>query len=184
MEYKIRESARAKNVSITVDLDGTIEVIKPFGMSMSAVESFIRKKKDWILKSVEYFKSFKYPENFDFKKIRRPTRRDYLKHKETTRTLVHQRLNYFNQIYNFRISRVAIKNQKRCWGSCSEKGNLNFNYRLLFLPAHLRDYIIVHELCHLKELNHSLRFWGLVERAVPRHKKIRKELKKQELLYD
>jgi len=183
MEYKVRESARAKNVSITVDLDGTVEVVKPYRMSLSIVQKFVDKKRNWILKHVEYFKSRNYPKSFDPKKIRKFTKRDYIKHKESARALIHERVNYFNQIYNFPIKRIAIKNQKSCWGSCSEKGNLNFNYRLLFLPDHLRDYIVVHEICHLKELNHSPRFWSLVEKTMPKYKEMRKELKKQELFY-
>jgi len=183
MEYKIRESTRAKNVSIVVDLDGSVEVVKPHAMSLSAVQKFVEEKRNWILKSVKYFKNYKYPRDFDFTKVRRFTKRDYIKHKESARTLIHERVKYFNQFYNFPIKRIAIKNQRSCWGSCSEKGNLNFNYRLIFLPDDLRDYIVVHEICHLGELNHSPRFWRLVEKTVPRYKELRKELKKQELFY-
>ena len=182
VKYKIRESTRAKNVSINIDLDGSVEVVKPRGLDMSVVHDFVYKKRGWILRSIQYFKNFNYPEGFDFGQIKRLTKRDYLKNKEEARVLINKRVEHFNQVYNFQFGRVSIKNQKRCWGSCSEKGNLNFNYRLLFLPEHLRDYIIVHELCHLVELNHSRRFWSLVERTVPRHKEIKKELKKEELL--
>ena len=101
----------------------------------------------------------------------------YLTHKEVARALVHARLSHYNQFYNFEFRRVAIRNQRRCWGSCTALKNLNFNYKLLFLPPELCDYIIVHELCHLEELNHSSRFWNLVAQTLPNYKSHRKTLK-------
>lgn len=104
----------------------------------------------------------------------------YLDNKEAARKLVLARLHYFNQHYGFTWNRVAIRNQRRCWGSCSALGNLNFSYKLLLLPQHLTDYIIVHELCHLKELNHGQEFWGLVEEIMPDYKERIVELKQIE----
>ncbi len=74
-------------------------------------------------------------------------------------------------------NRVAIRNQRRCWGSCSANKNLNFNYKILFLPPHLADYIIVHELCHLTHLHHGKDFWDLVGEQVPNYKACVAELK-------
>ncbi len=101
----------------------------------------------------------------------------YLKHREAARALVHARLAHFNEHYGFVYKRVSIKNQKTCWGSCSAQGNLNFNYKLLFLPAHLSDYVIVHELCHLAELNHSKQFWERVAEMCPEYRARRRELR-------
>ena len=101
----------------------------------------------------------------------------YLEHKELARSLAHSRLEHFNQHYNLSYKRVAIKNQRRCWGSCSSLRNLNFNYKIYFLPPHLRDYIIVHELCHLVELNHGQAFWNLVAQQIPEYQKCVMELK-------
>ena len=101
----------------------------------------------------------------------------YLAHKEEARELVLARLAYFNTHYNYSWNRVAIRNQRRCWGSCTSLKNLNFNYKILLLPQHLRDYIIVHELCHLKELNHGANFWALVAEQVPEYKKCIAELR-------
>jgi len=97
--------------------------------------------------------------------------------KERARSLAQERLSHFNQFYGFEIKKVSIKNQKTRWGSCSKKGNLNFNFKILFLPAKLQDYIIVHELCHLQELNHSSHFWGLVAQTFPDWRGLKKELR-------
>jgi predicted metal-dependent hydrolase len=100
----------------------------------------------------------------------------YLNHKEETREMIKDRLKHFNAFYNFTYKRIAIKNHKARWGSCSKRGNLNFNYRLLFLPPRLLDYVVVHELCHLGEFNHSNKFWVLVEKTIPDWRARRKEL--------
>ena len=104
--------------------------------------------------------------------------RQYLAHKENARTLVHERIAYFNTHYKANIGRIAIRNQKSRWGSCSKNGNLNFNYKLVFLPSELRDYVIVHEVCHIKEFNHGPGFWALVGEKVPDHKALRVRLRK------
>ena len=101
----------------------------------------------------------------------------YLVHKEEARTLILARVIYWNQFYNFEYNRVAIRNQRRCWGSCTSLKNLNFSYKILFLPTHLQDYIIVHELCHLAELNHGKDFWSLVAQQVPEYELHIRELK-------
>ncbi len=75
-----------------------------------------------------------------------------------------------------------IKNHKTRWGSCSELGNLNFNYKLIFLPDAIVDYIVVHEICHLIEFNHSQDFWRLVARTIPNFRELRHELRSRYLL--
>jgi predicted metal-dependent hydrolase len=113
-------------------------------------------------------------------KLPRRNRRDFLKHKEEARRLVKERIAVFRKIYKLppnRPNRIAIRNTKSRWGSCSKKGNLNFNYRIVFLPPALADYLVVHELCHLGEFNHSPKFWNLVAKAVPDYKKLQKELR-------
>ena len=111
------------------------------------------------------------------------SRRDYIAYKEVTRRLVQQRLAYFSRYYAdlghiLAYKRVAIRNQRSRWGSCSKAGNLNFNYRIIHLHPELQDYIIIHELCHTKEFNHAASFWTLVALAVPNWRRLRTELKK------
>ena len=107
------------------------------------------------------------------------TRWDYKRYREAARALAHARVAHFNSFYGFRVGRISIRDTKTRWGSCSKRGNLNFNYKILFLPAYLADYVVVHELCHLQEFNHSQNFWSLVAKMVPEHKAFRAELKKQ-----
>jgi predicted metal-dependent hydrolase len=110
----------------------------------------------------------------------RRNRRQYLAVKEDARRLVRERIAHFNGGYGFAVGKVFIKNHKSRWGSCSQKGNLNFNYKIALLPPELADYIVVHELCHLREFNHSPRFWRLVEEAIPDHLARRKALRRLE----
>ena len=101
----------------------------------------------------------------------------YLEHKEAARALILERLAHYNQHYGLEWNRVAIRNQRRCWGSCTSLKNLNFNYKLLLLPPHLADYIIVHELCHLQHLHHRQEFWDLVAEQVPNYQECVAELR-------
>ena len=120
---------------------------------------------------------------------------EFKKTKHKALEIAKGRIEYFNNFYKFKVNpvrksgtlnpvlssgvnKITIKNQKTRWGSCSKKGNLNFNYRIAKLPQNLLDYIIVHEFCHLKEFNHSKKFWDLVSKAIPNYKKIRKIFKK------
>ena len=106
------------------------------------------------------------------------SRANYEKYKEQTRSLVLQKINEYNYFYHFNFGKIAIRNQRSRWGSCSKKGNLNFNYRLALLPDELVNYVVVHELCHLGEFNHSKDFWNLVAQTIPNHVYLRKELHK------
>jgi|SRR3989338_2734319 len=117
-----------------------------------------------------------------FRRLRRKTsfkgNKDFLLHKEHALVFAQGRIEYFNSSYQFSVSKICIRNQRTRWGSCSTKGNINFNYKIALLPERLADYVIVHELCHLGEFNHSRRFWALVERTIPDHRELRKELRK------
>ncbi|OGZ07091.1 MAG: hypothetical protein A3C93_01650 [Candidatus Lloydbacteria bacterium RIFCSPHIGHO2_02_FULL_54_17] len=105
----------------------------------------------------------------------------YKKHKETAREFVHGKLKEQNAHYALSFNKVAIRNQRTRWGSCSKKGNLNFHYRIIELPDSLADYVIVHELCHLAEFNHSKKFWALVAQTVPDWRARRKALRRYAL---
>jgi predicted metal-dependent hydrolase len=104
-------------------------------------------------------------------------RKHYLRLKEDARALVHARVGYFNAFYRQPVKKIFIKNTKSRWGSCSQQGNLNFNYKIILLPPAVADYLIVHELCHLAQFNHGPAFWALVARACPNYRALRSELR-------
>ncbi len=110
-------------------------------------------------------------------------RRFTIKKREQARIFVENRLSYFNKFYNFKINRIAVKNTSARWGSCSSKRNLNFNYKIIYLKKELADYLIVHELCHLGQFNHSKKFWALVSKTIPDYVKINKKLKQTPVKY-
>jgi len=113
------------------------------------------------------------------RKVSGKSKKDFQIYKTSALLLAHERLAHFNTHYNFKLGDIRIKNHVSRWGSCSSKGNINFNYRIALLPPHLADYIIVHELCHLGEFNHSIKFWNLVGQTLPDYESLRAELKRK-----
>lgn len=112
------------------------------------------------------------------KRVRKSSTTGWKVHVPKAKEIVEKYISKHNQNNKFNYGRITIRNQKTRWGSCSGKNNLNFNYRIVFLPEHLAEYLVVHELCHLLEMNHSSRFWGQVENILPNYKSSRRELKK------
>lgn len=176
--YSLKRNVRAKRLTVSVYWDGRCVVTAPVWTRKRRIERLVNDKKEWVLKKIDYFK--KIPVQKPDKA--RGSRKEYLKYKEDARMLAEGRLKHFNAMYGFEYKKVYIRNQKTRWGSCSSRGNLNFNYQIALLPAHLSDYVIVHELCHLKELNHGRNFWKLVEETVPNWKECRNELRKRHVV--
>jgi predicted metal-dependent hydrolase len=105
------------------------------------------------------------------------TKEDYKKLKDQALDLALRRLKHFNAFYKFDYKKVAIGNQKTRWGSCTSTGTLSFNYKIVYLPPEAADYIVVHELCHLAQMNHSIKFWKLVEKTVANYRLLRQQLR-------
>jgi predicted metal-dependent hydrolase len=99
------------------------------------------------------------------------------KEKSVIRQTFEERVAYHAQIMGITYGRISVRDQKTRWGSCSSKGNLNFNYRLYYMPQHLMDYVIIHELSHRRQMNHSKLFWAEVQKYCPNYKKCVNELK-------
>lgn len=156
---------------LLVHSDGAVMVTVPWYLRRSIAEQFIKEKSGWLFSKINFFE--KHQEN----PIVRYSRSDYASHKEKAHTLAKEKADYFSRLYGHPYHTISIKNQRTCWGSCSRKGNLNFNYKILFLPENMQDYIVVHEICHLKELSHSKNFWQLVAKTTPDYAVLRKALK-------
>ncbi len=175
IEYTLKLSKKSRHLRLAVYNGGEFVVTAPWRLSLPFIERFIIRKSKWVLEKIDQLIALPKPIKAKSSKI------DYLKYKAVARKIARDKMNYFNQFYNFKWRKIAIKNTKTRWGSCSKQGNINFNYKIALLPEKLADYIIVHELCHLGELNHSRRFWALVSRSVPDYRQIKQELHKNSL---
>ncbi len=168
--YKITKSKKGV-IRLSIGRDGSFNVSKPWFVSKRMVKSFLFEKSDWIL---DKFKNFVKE---DFAKLNLEDNKKYQQNKKKSLNFIRERVKVLNNYYKFKFNKISVRNQKTRWGSCSKKGSLNFNYKIIFLPLDLADYIIIHELCHLKEFNHSKNFWNLVAVACPDFKEKRRNLK-------
>lgn len=99
------------------------------------------------------------------------------RYRQAARSYFTKRCEYYQQLTGGRYTRITIRDQKTRWGSCSSTGTLSFNYRLMFAPPRVLDYVVVHELCHLTHMNHSRAFWDLVASVLPDYRVYRSWLK-------
>lgn len=179
-EYEVRESIRAKHLRLSVYPDGKVRVTKPVKVSVRTADTFLKKHQAWIESTLEKFrKRAEKRKGIEQIVLSRPRKNSnaYKEARKTARSLVTERLTHFNALYGFTYGAISIRDQKTRWGSCSANGNLSFNYRIVYLPEALQDYVIVHELCHTKEHNHSERFWNEVTKAIPNHQALKKVLR-------
>lgn len=172
--FTLKTHPRAKHMSIRIARTGEVFVTKPKRIPVEIAEDFVRRKSDWVMEKLAYMKTLPQP-------AVKMTRAELHIFKEKALTIVENRVKYFNTFYNFTYKNISIKNQKTRWGSCSSQKNLNFNYRLILLEPELLDYVVVHELCHLQEMNHGPKFWNLVAQTMPEYKKYHIALRKKGL---
>ncbi len=180
-EIKLIRSRR-KTISIEVTADAQVIVRAPNRATLADINRFIGEKADWIDKSVSKMRQRKAQQLQ--KKELSPQEVKLLVTR--AKRIIPQRVRYYADIMGVTYGRITIRMQKSRWGSCSGKGNLNFNCFLMRTPDEIIDYVVVHELCHLKEMNHSPRFWAEVEKVLPDYKERRKWLKdhESEIMYD
>ena len=175
--FIFKKSPRARSIRISVHPDGRVVVTSPKLVHNFLVERFVANKRDWIDAKLAHFAAHPVRSLPGIVPDKRLTGKDYIARKDDARALVLSRLEHFNRFYNLEYRNVSIRNQKTRWGSCSGKKNLNFNYKIVYLNPDQQDYIVVHELCHLAQMNHSPAFWALVAKQIPNWKTIRKGIK-------
>ena len=167
------EIIRSQRRTIAVEVKRDLRVIlrAPMRMKQKDVERFINEKSAWIEAHLEIVKARQADKEpcFTVEEIRELVK--------AARDDIPPRVAKYAARLDVTVGSVTIRNQKTRWGSCSTKGNLNFNCSLMLCPEEIRDYVVVHELCHRRELNHSPRFWALVEAVLPDNKERRKWLK-------
>lgn len=173
IDYTLRKQRRTKHLRLRVFGDGRVVVSAPTWLGTRVVERFVLSKMAWIEEKLSFLQ--RAPQ----RKSRAVQKKEFRESRDQALTLVRARIAELNTVYGFSFGRITIRNQRTRWGSCSSQKNLSFNYRLLFLPPKEQDYIIVHELCHLREMNHSPRFWTLVEKTVPEYRELRRMLRER-----
>lgn len=172
--YEIIRSRR-KTYGISVAPGGKVTVRIPLRGSERFAISMAEEKKDWIAASVRKMQAV---EPRPAQKEKTPyERRLEAPYRQAAKEYIPKRADYYAAILGVTYNTITIRDQKTRWGSCSGKGNLSFNWRLILAPPKVLDYVVVHELCHRKEMNHSPRFWALVESIMPDYQQYRKWLK-------
>ena len=154
-----------KTLSIQVNSDATVTVRAPKRASNRDIERILQEKEPWIRKQMEKMED-------KMKNAPEPLKPDEIRElADRALEYIPKRVAYFAPKVGVDYGRITIRNQKTRWGSCSTKGNLNFNCRLMLMPEDVIDYVVVHELCHRKEMNHSKAFWREVEKILPDDRK-------------
>ena len=166
--YTLVRSDR-KTLSIVIKPTGEVEVRCPKKCSRRDVEAFLVSKEAWIKGHLE-----KIAERPAVAVLSEAERKTLAKQ---AAQILPSKVQHFAAEIGVSYGRITIRSQRTRWGSCSAKGNLNFNCLLMLCPEEVMDYVVVHELCHRKELNHSAAFWAAVEKVCPDYRVHRKWLK-------
>lgn len=176
IEIHILYSAR-KSLVLEVERDGTVRIRAPKRTPNRIIREVAEEKKEWIV--TKYLEAKARQEE-----VRQKGIPDYVKHPEwesryrrMAREKLQQRTAYFARIMGVSYGRITIRAAKTRWGSCSGRGNLNFHWKLILMPPEVLDYVVVHELAHRKEMNHSPAFWAEVAKILPDYQERRKWLK-------
>ena len=171
-EITIIKSKR-KSIAIEIKPDLQIIVRAPLSMSEREIKRFVREKSDWLEIHLEKMRR-KIQERENIPKM---TAEELHGLTMCAKDVIPKRVAHFAALMRVTYGRITIRHQRTRWGSCSSEGNLNFNCLLMKTPLDVIDYVVVHELCHRREMNHSPRFWEEVENVLPDYKTSKKWLK-------
>lgn len=171
----IRSNRKTVAIQVNADLSVTMKV--PLRATKKDIEKILKEKEPWILKHQADIARKK--EKYEAKCGPKLTYAEIQELADQALKYIPERAAYFAPTIGVKYGRITIRNQKTRWGSCSSKGNLNFNCLLMLAPPEVIDYVVVHELCHRKEMNHSTAFWNEVAKVIPDYKKSVKWLKSE-----
>ena len=168
ISYKLIRSNR-RSIGIQITAEGVV-VRAPKGLSAAEIDRFVQSKRAWIESHLAKMPTAQ--PKFSGEEIHALA--------DEALKVIPERVRHFAPLVGVTYGGITIRNQHTRWGSCSSKGNLNFNCLLMLTPDHVIDYVVVHELCHRLEMNHSPRFWAQVERVLPDYRKSLQWLKAHE----
>lgn len=221
-DYAIRESPRARHVSLKISVQGTLEVVVPRGFDPKDVPNILDQRRGWITKTLKRIEQQRdtlpsnhgdeQPKTLDLRSLDENWQITYKQARDITLSLTQEAphglilrgpvkdagdcrdllrgwlqrkarvelspwLQRLSQKCDLAYSRLSVRGQTSRWGSCSSKQSISLNYKLLFLPPHLVDYVLLHELCHTVHMNHSKTYWQLVEQYYPECDRAKADLK-------
>lgn len=168
-EYVIQYK-RIKNIYMRIK-DNKIYISSPKKVSIKDIEKFIIQKEKWILNVIKKQEEYKNREDkINEKRIKKYTDEEFF-------NIIKTNVEKYSLLMNLFPNKVKIKDMKCAWGSCTSNKNISFNSELIYFDEYIIEYVIVHELSHLKYMNHQKEFWNLVEKYITNYKSLRKELK-------
>ena len=158
-----------KSIAIEIDRDLKIKVRAPQRMNQNQIIRFVKEKDQWIRLHLAKMIQLQKMQEKEMTDTQRATLtpEDLQRLMVLARREIPVRVKYFAEQMGVTYGKITIRNQKTRWGSCSQIGNLNFNCHLMEMPTEILDYVVVHELCHRKQMNHSRLFWMEVEKVLP-----------------
>ena len=207
--YTLKKSKRAKNLSISINSQGKVTVTKPWFLPVFFLNQFLQERESWVKQTLAkiqtdtklgeneiyylgqkyqiIFKIGKFKLDFDFPYLQisaynqQAGKRQLMEflQKEAIKN-IKTKIKIYAQKMEIQYEQVRIKDQETRWGSCSSQNNLNFSWRLIMAPPKVLDYVIIHELAHLEQMNHSYKFWDVVEKYDPDYRENRRWLKKHQ----
>lgn len=165
LQFQILRSDR-KKIAIQILPNGEVLVRAPYHVPQTMIDALVREQSEWILRSQKRMRM----QNAVREQLPPLSQQDIQRLADQALKVIPKRVAFFAERLGVTYQKITIRNQRGRWGSCSAEGNLNFNCLLMLAPPSVLDYVIVHELCHRKELNHSTAFWNEVQAVLPNYK--------------
>lgn len=167
-----------KSYALSVSETGEVTLRVPLFASERYISSLLKERKDWLTEHYQRAKEKALARKTAESRLT-PEQKQVLeaRYRQAAKEYIPRRVEHYLAITGGSYERITIRGQKTRWGSCSGRGTLSFNWKLMLAPPAVLDYVIVHELCHLTHMNHSKEFWAAVERVMPDYRIYRKWLK-------